>query len=124
MAQDNDPQPPIDYRSTSPRRHDSDGPRIVGQAIVGAFCTLFLIGCVAFVTAFASVSLDNKADGAGPLLFIAGGIAIAAIGIVTARRRQRYRDERGWAIGIYIGLGLGGLFWGCCGFVAHSIHSI
>src|SRR5215213_1534143 len=100
--------PPLQY--ASPREDQLSAARMVLQAVVGCSLTCGLImGGVVFGLLFAyasngSVLYTTLAILVGALLFG----AIVAIGV----RAHRHPKRRGWAMGIWIGIGLAALLEG------------
>ena len=112
------PQQPVPYASRQQQPHAL--PMAV-QALLGTLATVgIMIGMCFFIlgmsTAF--VELGNRG-----FLILVGIVSLTfvAIGLLLARRLRRNPAVRGWAIGIYIGMGLSALFWGACGLLIVSL---
>ena len=98
---------------------------MVAQAVFGTIITgPVLVVATCFVLGFGS-AFANTNTSTYVLLSIGVVLAIAALVtiLIFARRLRKSERSRGWAIGIYIGLGLFGLFWGTCGLLLYSLSS-
>ena len=92
------------------------------NAVMGAIITIMLIGCGVFAAGFAAMTMQSNADSYA-VLAVAGMIIVATT-IFIASRFHRIPNKRGWAIGIYIGLGIGCLLLGLCGFAMDGLKHI
>ncbi len=116
------PQPPTVLMYHQPERP----PLPIGvQALLGVIVsvpTLFVIACLLIGMASAMSSTPN-----GTIVGVSacGLIALGVLGGVLYYARQLRKSERskGWALGIYIGLGLTALFWGSCGLILYSLSN-
>ena len=103
--------PPLDYRNPA---DEADERRIVTQAVAGALLScLALLGAV-FVGILAMVARSTEYDPISWLILI-GVVGGTLVGLVAASVRMlRLPRQRGWSIGIWIGIGLAGLVEGAC----------
>ncbi len=85
------------------------------QAFLGAVFTLVLIVGVVIVAGFLMAGANGK--GMVKVILAVTGAIILMISLSIAIPLKQDPRRRGWAIGIYIGLGLGCLFWGYCGLL-------
>jgi hypothetical protein len=94
---------------------------IGGQAELGTVATVAPIVGISFVAAFA-VGMASEI-GNGAIYMILGVVCVATVGtgVLLARKYRRDPNTRGWAIGIYIGMGLAALFWGTCAMILVSL---
>lgn len=99
--------PRLDYRNP---RDERSGGWLVLQAIVACGLTCgVVIGGVFFAVMLA------WGRGANVLwLFAAAGLPLLGFAVYIALRTGKRPDRRGWAIGIWLGFGLAGLFEGLC----------
>jgi zinc transporter ZupT len=104
------PSPPLEY--ASPREPELRAGRMALQAIVGCSLTCgLLMGGVFFGLLFAFAS-----GGSTPYAILAIAIGAMLLGAVIALGVQAHRNpkRRGWAMGIWIGIGLAALLEGLC----------
>jgi hypothetical protein len=114
-------EPPELDRNVLPYAPRSTGGKSIGvQAFLGALVTLIII--VAIVVALGLFSLNMQNNIALFMMFGLAAVIILVVAVRAARTQHRYPDRRGWGIGIYIGLGLGALFWGYCGIGMYSLN--
>lgn len=116
------PQPPAVLMYQRPEAR----PIPIGvQALLGVVVsvpTLFVIACLLIGGA---ASLSNSTAGTIVGVGGCGLIGLGVLGGVIYYARQLRKNERskGWALGIYIGLGLTALFWGSCGLILYSLSN-
>jgi hypothetical protein len=97
---------------------------IAGQAVLGTLATTAAIVGMGFGAAF-TVGMAASLGNAGFFAMIAIVCVISVgAGVLLARRFRRNPSTRGWAIGIYIGMGLAALFWGSCGMILYSLSNV
>ena len=104
------PPPSLEY--ASPTEPQLSAARMVTQAAVGCSLTCGLImGSVLFGMLFAYAS-------GGPVsaAMVAVGMGVLLLGVIVAVSVRAYRNplRRGWAMGIWIGIGLAALLEGLC----------
>jgi hypothetical protein len=102
--------PPLEY--ASPREEQLGAGRMVFQAVQGCAITCgAIMGAVFF-------GLLYGITGSGSTMYatiaIAAGIALVAGAVTLAVRVRRHPKRRGWAMGIWFGIGLAGLLEGIC----------
>ena len=97
---------------------------IGGQAVLGTLATLAAVFVICFAAAFLVGMAASVGNGA--IYTVIGVVCVATIGtgLLLARKYRRNPNSRGWAIGIYIGMGLAALFWGTCAMILASLGNM
>jgi hypothetical protein len=119
MTEQNDPDSgPLEYRSPKDDRADSPAAATLAwQAVAGAIVTaLVLVGLVfgSFLLLYwLSASEPPRDTLAWTLLVVEGLVIFGALAWISARAYRNPR-RRGWAFGIWIGVGLAILVEGIC----------
>ena len=117
-----DPNPPhevLPYRVPPPM-----GLPVGVQALLGTIAT----GAGAVVSTIVFAFLIGMTSDSKPLctvmtiVCVAVGLGELVAVIRLAIRLRRTETKRGWAIGIWIGLGLYALFWGTCGLLLYNLE--
>jgi len=94
------------------------------QALLGCLATAPAVFVIVCLLIGMDASLTGSSDAANIAIVSATiifGLGILAAILYWARRLRKNELRRGWAIGIYIGLGLSALFWGTCGLILVSL---
>lgn len=117
------PIPPIEPPKTVLSHQRPPAMPMGVQALLGVVIsvpTLFVIACLLIGGA---ASLSGTTTGTVVGVGGCGLIALVVLGVTLYYARELRHEERtrGWAIGIYIGLGLTALFWGTCGLILASL---
>ena len=102
--------PPLEY--ASPQSDRLSAGRMVLQAVIG--CTLtcgLLVGAVFFGLLF---GITGSGSTTYATIAIIAGVALLAGFVTLAIRARRDPNRRGWAMGIWIGIGLAALLEGIC----------
>jgi hypothetical protein len=117
----NRPQP-LQYHDPTPRGYAIP---TVWQALLGTIGTAVVVVGGGFLIALAAGFLVSMMGGDSAFFIVCGVLSLVGLGglLLLARRLRRSDLYRGWAIGIYIGLGLGALFWGTCALMIAAMVS-
>lgn len=125
MPSDN-PHKPNDSTPDAPRPpmlsyHQPDRLRLpIGvQAFLGALFTIIVLSGLCIASGLLAANGHTRAVTNLTLLVCFGLTFMLAY--LLARRFGLTFERRGWALGIYIGMGLAGLFWGYCGVLLHAL---
>jgi len=105
-----DTPPPVDYAPPPPKS------RMVGQCVRAAFATAGLL-TVAVVGVMVVAFAQGEGGGSTawfPYVAIGGGVAALVLMNYVAYREYRNPARRGYAFGIWIGLGIALLIQGVC----------
>src|SRR5687768_9186789 len=99
-------QPPqLDYRNPA---DETGGGRLVVQALVACSLTCGLVVGIVFVLILTAVV--TEAHAAVIVLLVTASFGVLWGLLYLAVRARRVPTRRGWAIGIWLGIGLAGLF--------------
>lgn len=106
------PVQPLQYHDPTPRGYAIPA---VWQALIGTIGSGILVVGGGFVIAIVSLIVVSESKaGDAAFYWVAGTSSLVLMGalLLLARRLRRSQLYRGWAIGLYIGMGLGVAFWG------------
>ena len=113
-----DPTPPIPPARPPTLSYQTPGKRdlpIGVQVTLGCILTVTVLGGLCFGSGYLSITVDRRAMG---LTILSASAAIVfTVSFHYARLMRMDERRRGWAIGVYIGMGLAGLLWGFCALV-------
>ncbi|CAN5575019.1 hypothetical protein BH10PLA1_BH10PLA1_15720 [soil metagenome] len=109
------PLPPVVPYEPMPQ----DGLPIGVQALLGtlATCPVVFVLVIVVVMTVSNFPSQSTAMWVGASL----GLVFLIIALFIAHALRRDERRRGWAIGIYIGLGLSALFWGTCAMILANL---
>ena len=131
MSQTPPPMPPDPNRPQPLQYHDGSrrGYAIptVWQALIGTIMTAVVVVGGGFVVAIFAAVVASEAKAGDSMFFIVAGVGsliFLGAALLLARRLRRSELYRGWAIGIYIGMGLGALFWGTCAMMLANLGNM
>lgn len=131
MSQIPPPVPPDPNRPQPLQYHDGQrrGYAIptVWQALLGTIGTGVLVVGGGFLIAIVALVAVSESKGGDSMFFIVAGVGsliFLVAALLLARRLRRSELYKGWAIGMYIGMGLGALFWGTCAVMLASLGNM
>jgi hypothetical protein len=108
--------PPLDYRNPD---DESPAVMLISQAGLGCLLSCGLVVGTVIAVLWMMAARSTEYDSVSWLMaWLVGGGVLAGL-ITLAIRAHRTTARRGWAIGIWLGLGIGCLIMGLCfmGFI-------